>query len=62
MSAQRNELNFGQNALYMYVVHGFRPKTEKFDFGKKRISSERASHEEQNGSNFSFIALSSEEL
>ena len=29
---------------------------------KKRISSDRPSQEEQNGSNFSFIAPSSEEL
>ena len=34
---------------------------KKFDFGKKRIPSERASQEEQNGANFSFIAPSSEE-
>ena len=44
-----------------YIVHGFRPENENFDFGKKRISSERASQEEQNGTNFSFIAPSSEE-
>ena len=42
------------------IVHGFWPKSEKFDSGKKkRIPSERASQEEQNGANFSFIAPSS---
>ena len=46
----------------LYVVHGFCPKSENFDFGKKMISSERASREEQNDANFSFIAPSSEEL
>ena len=44
------------------IVHGFRPENEKFDFGKKTISSERASQEEQNGANFSSVAPSSEEL
>ena len=46
----------------LIIVHGFWPESENFDFGKKRISSERASQEEQNGANFSFIAPSSEEL
>ena len=50
----------------------FRPKTMDyspwFDFWEskksfdKRIPSERASQEEQNGANFSFLAPSSEEL
>ena len=41
----------------------FGPKSENFDFGKKkRIPSERASQEEQIGTNFSFIVPSSEEL
>ena len=40
------------------IVHGFWPKSENFDFGKKRIPSERASLEVQNGANFSFIAPS----
>ena len=40
------------------IVHGFWPETEKFDIGQKRIPSERASQEEQNGANFSFIAPS----
>ena len=44
------------------IVHGFRPENENFDFGKQMISSQRASQEEQNGANFSFIAPSSEEL
>ena len=46
---------------YSYV-HGFWPKSENFDFGKKRLPTERASQEEQNGANFSFRAPSSEEL
>ena len=29
-----NHLDFGKNAL-LYIVHGFWPKSEKFDFGKK---------------------------
>ena len=37
-------------------------QTENFEFVKKRIPSERASQEEQNGANFSSIAPSSEEL
>ena len=40
----------------------FDPKMKNFDFGKKMIASERASQEEQNEANFSFIAPSSEEL
>ena len=44
------------------IVHGLGPENENFDFGKKMISSERASQEEQNGANFSFIAPSSDEL
>ena len=44
------------------IVHGFWPENEKFEFGKKRIPSERASQEHQNGANFNFIAPSSEEL
>ena len=43
-------------------VHGFRSKTENFKLWQKKISSERASQEEQNGPNFSLIAPSSEEL
>ena len=46
----------------LIIVHGFRPKSENLDFGKKIISSERASQEEQNGANFSLIAPYSEEL
>ena len=34
----------------------------KFDFGKKRIPSERASQEEHIGTNLSSVAPSSEEL
>ena len=41
------------------IVDGFLSET---DFGKKRISSEKESQEEQNGANFSFIAPSSEEI
>ena len=44
------------------IVHGFWPKSEKFDSGKKSISLERASQEQQNDANFSSIAPSSEEL
>ena len=44
------------------IVHGFRPENENFDIGKKMISLERASQEEQNDTNFSFIAPSSELL
>ena len=44
------------------IVHGFRPENENFEFGKKMISSERASQEEQNGANFSFLAPSSAEV
>ena len=43
------------------LVHGFWPETENFDFGEKRIPSERASQEEQNGPNFSSVAPSSGE-
>ena len=46
----------------MGIVHVFFSKNRKFNFGKKRIPSERASLEEQNDANFSFIAPSSEEL
>ena len=51
--------------------HGLRPETENldtrqetenFDFGKKRIPSKRASQEEQNGTHFSSVVPSSEEL
>ena len=42
-----------------YIVHGFWPKSDGIDFGKQ---AERASQEEQNGVNFSFIAPSTEEL
>ena len=38
------------------------PKSKIFDFNKMEIPMERASQEEQNGANFSFIAPSSEEL
>ena len=51
-----------KNQTIRTIVHGFRPKSENFDFGKKTISSERASQKEQNGANFSFVAPSSEEL
>ena len=51
------DLNFGP-----CIVRGFRPETEKFDFGKKMVSSERASQEEQSDANLSSIAPSSEEL
>ena len=44
------------------IVHGFWPENENFDLGKKMISLEWASQEEQNDPNFSFIAPSSEEL
>ena len=44
------------------IVHGFRPKTENFDFGKKMVAYERATQEQQNGANFSFTAPSSEKL
>ena len=44
------------------IVHGFRPENENFDFGKKMNAPARASLEEQNGPNFSFIAPSSVEL
>ena len=40
------------------IVHAFQPETETFDFNKKV---ERAPQEEQNGTNFSFTAPSSEE-
>ena len=42
-------------------VHGFWPKSDNFDFGKKMIPYERASQEEQNGANFSFTAPSTVE-
>ena len=44
------------------IVHGFRPESENFDSCKKRISSERASQDEQIGANFSSVAPSSEKL
>ena len=50
MSVERKQVRFDQNAL-LYIVHGFRPENENFGFGQ-----------EQNGTNFSFIAPSSEEL
>ena len=40
------------------IVHGFWQKSESFDFGIKRIPSERASQKERNGTNFSFISPS----
>ena len=46
---------------YIIIVHGFWPKSENFDFGKKSILYERASQEEQNDANFSFIAPSTVE-
>ena len=55
MGAQRFYRKYPAKRLT--IVHGFRPKTEKFDFGK-RIPYERASQEEQNDPNFSFIAPS----
>ena len=30
----KNDLDFGQNAL-LFIVHGFRPKSENFHFSKK---------------------------
>ena len=41
-----------------YIVHGFWPDSENFDFDKKRIPYERTSQEEQIDTNFSFIAPS----
>ena len=38
------------------------PKSEKFRLRQKRIPLERASQEEQNGTNFSLVAPSSEKL
>ena len=43
------------------IVHGFRPVTVNFDFGKKMISCKSIVQGGQNGTNFSFIAPSSEE-
>ena len=53
--------NSAKTPDYRRLVHGIWPKTEKFDFGKKMIPSERASQGEQNDANISFIAPSSEE-
>ena len=51
--------NFGRFGLkHLIIVHGLWPKSANFDFGKKTIPYERASQEEQNGANFSFIAPS----
>ena len=47
-----------QKAL-LHTLHGFWPETEKFYFGQTSL--ERASKVEQNGTNFSFLAPSSEE-
>ena len=44
------------------IVHGFWPESENFQLRQKRIPSKRASQEELNGTNFSFVAPSSEEL
>ena len=44
------------------IVHGFRPKSGNFDFGKKRIPLESASQEEHFDANFSFVIPSSEEF
>ena len=46
---------------YNYIVHGLTFGSPK-KVRRKRISSERASHEEQNGANFSSVAPFSEEL
>ena len=51
----KNELDFGQNALLESMVFGQNLKILTME---KRISLERASQEEQNGANFSFIAPS----
>ena len=50
----------GAERKRLTIVHGILPKTDKTDFSM--TSSERASQEEQNGSNFSSVAPSSEEL
>ena len=60
MGAERFYRKNPAKRLTIIIVHGFRPKTEKFDFGK-RIPYERASQEEQNDPNFSFIAPSTVE-
>ena len=55
--SSKNELDFGQNAL-LYIVHGFWPKSENFDFGKKTNPGNSASQGEQNGEKVSSIAPS----
>ena len=62
LSSTKNDLNFGQNPLTIGLVHGFQAKTDIFDVVKKRMPLERAPQEEQNGTNFSLVAPSSEEL
>ena len=51
----------GPNASAIQRFHCW-PKSKIFGFNKMEIPMERASQEEQNGANFSFIAPSSEEL
>ena len=53
--------DFQESNHGLYIVHGFQPKSEKFEFGKKRNAMERAPQEEQNGTNFSSVASSCEE-
>ena len=62
ISASSEELSVRKASKRLTIVHGFRPKSENFGFVKKRILSERASQEEHIGTNFSFVAPSSEEL
>ena len=42
----------------LIIIHGFWPESENFDFCKKIISDNSTSHGEQNGANFSSVALS----
>ena len=44
------------------IVYGFQPESEIFDPGKRRIPTETASKEDQNGTNISSVAPSSEEI
>ena len=46
--------------IQLIIVHGFRPESDNFELGKTGYHC--TSQEEQNGTNFSFVAPSSEEL
>ena len=51
-----------QREIDQNALHGFWPKSDNLDFGKKSISSERASQEQKIDANFSSMAPFGQEL